>query len=90
MQRCISVYSVEQATLGVGKVYLTKEEREKANVIWRLVKQEEDEKYKPFSHNEIDEMVLANKLDPLLQELWEKRESLLVEDIKEKCKVSDT
>lgn len=88
--RYISVYSVEQATLGVGKVYLTKEEREKANEIWRLVKQEEDEKYKKFSHNEIDEMVLANKLDPTLQELWDKRESLLVEDIKEKCKVSDT
>ena len=81
---------MERATLGVGKVYLTKAEREKANIIWRLVKQEEDEKYKHFSHNEIDEMVLSNKLDPLLQELWEKRESLLVEeDFKEKCKVSD-
>ena len=80
------MYSVEQATLGVGKVYLTKEQREQANVIWKLVKQEEDEKYKPFSHNEIDEMVLANKLDPMLQELWEKRASLLVDDIK----VSDT
>ena len=81
---------MEQATLGVGKVYLTKEEREKANTIWRLVKHEEDERYKNFSHNEIDEMVLANKLDPLIQELWEKKESLSVEeDFKEKCKVAD-
>lgn len=90
--RYISVYSVEKATLGVGKIYLTKEEQDKANVIWRLVKQEEDEKYKMFSHNEIIEMIRANKLDQSLQELWEKRESLLVhvEDIKEKCKVSDT
>ncbi|CAH3030822.1 unnamed protein product [Porites evermanni] len=88
--RYISVYSVEQATLGVGKVYLTKEEREKANTIWRLVKHEEDERYKNFSHNEIDEMVLANKLDPLIQELWEKKKSLSVEeDFKEKCKVAD-
>ena len=81
---------MEQATLGVGKVYLTKEEREKANTIWRLVKHEEDERYKKFSHNEIDEMVLANKLDPLIQELWEKKKSLSVEeDFKEKCKVVD-
>ena len=81
---------MERATLGVGKVYLTKPEREKANIIWRLVKQEEDEVYRKFSHNEIDEMVLADKLDPLLQELWEKRESLLVDqDFKEKCQVSD-
>ncbi|XP_078365624.1 uncharacterized protein LOC144649903 [Oculina patagonica] len=88
--RYISVYSVEKATLGVGKVNLTKQERDKANVIWRLVKQQvEDEKYKKFSHNEIEEMVLANKLDPLLQELWEKRESLLVDDFAEKCKVSE-
>ncbi|XP_068698957.1 uncharacterized protein [Montipora foliosa] len=88
-RRCVSVYSVEQATLGVGKIYLTKEEREKANEIWKLIKQEDDEKYKTFSHNEIEEMVLADKLDPLLVELWEKKESLKVEDIKEKCKVSD-
>ena len=87
-QRCISVYSVEHATLGVGKIYLTKEEREKANEIWRLVKQEGDE-YKKFSRNEIEEMVLVNKLDPSLEELWKKRESLLEEDIKEKCKISD-
>lgn len=89
-QRLVSVYSVEKATLGVGKVNLTKPEREKANDIWRLVKQQgEDEKYKKFSHNEIEEMVLVNKLDPLLQELWEKKASLLVDDIAEKCKVSD-
>ena len=87
-QRSISVYSVEHATLGVGKIYLTKEEREKANEIWRLVKQEGDE-YKKFSRNEIEEMVLVNKLDPSLEELWKKRESLLEEDIKEKCKISD-
>lgn len=87
-RRCISVYSVEHATLGVGKIYLTKEEREKANEIWRLVKQEGDE-YKKFSRNEIEEMVLVNKLDPSLEELWKKRESLLEEDIKEKCKISD-
>ena len=75
--------------MGVGKIYLTKEEREKANEIWKLIKQEDDEKYKTFSHNEIEEMVLADKLDSLLVELWEKKESLKVEDIKEKCKVSD-
>lgn len=92
LQRYISVYSVEKATLGVGKIHLTQQEQDKANVIWRLVKQEEDEKYKMFSHNEIHEMIRANKLDRSLQELWEKRESLLVhvEDTKEKCKVSDT
>lgn len=89
-KRFISVYSIENATLGVGKNYLTKEEKEKANTIWRLVKQQgEEEKYKNFSHNEIDEMVLANSLDPLLKELWEKRESLLVDDFQEKSKVTD-
>ena len=87
-QRFISVYSVEQATLGVGKIYLTKEEREKANEIWEIVKQEGDE-YKKFSRNEIEEMVLVNKLDPSLEKLWKKGESLLVEGIKEKCKISD-
>ena len=83
---------MERATLGVGEVYLSKLERDKANEIWRLVKLQqlegEDEKYKKFSHNEINEMVLASKLDPLLQELWDKRESLLVDDFKEKCNVS--
>ena len=69
---------------------MTSEEQEKANVIWRLVKQQgEDERYKNFSHNEIDEMVLAKNLDPRLQELWDKRESLLVDDFKEKCNVTD-
>ena len=83
-QRYISIYSVEKATLGVGKVNLTDQERKKAHAIWRLVKQQgEDEKYKKFSHNEIEEMVLANKLDQLLQELWDKRESLLVDDFAE-------
>ena len=82
---------MEKATLGVGKVNLTESERKKANTIWRLVKQQQggDKKYEKISHNEIEEMVLANKLDPLVQELWEKRESLLVDDIAEKCKVSD-
>lgn len=89
-KRFISVYSIEYATLGVGKNYLTNEEKEKANIIWKLVKQQgEDEKYKNFSHNEIDEMVLAKNLDPRLQELWDKRESLLVDDFKEKCNVTD-
>ncbi|RMX45186.1 hypothetical protein pdam_00022662 [Pocillopora damicornis] len=88
--RFISVYSIEYATLGVGKNYLTNEEKDKANIIWKLVKQQgEDEKYKNFSHNEIDEMVLAKNLDPRLQELWDKRESLLVDDFKEKCNVTD-
>ena len=69
---------------------MTNEEKEKANIIWRLVKQQgEDEKYRKFSHNEIDEMVLAKNLDPLLQELWDKRESLLVDDFKEKNNVTD-
>ena len=69
---------------------MTNEEQEKANIIWRLVKQQgEDERYKNFSHNEIDEMVLAKNLDPRLQELWDKRESLLVDDFKEKCNVTD-
>lgn len=69
---------------------MTNEEKEKANIIWKLVKQQgEDEKYKKFSHNEIDEMVLAKNLDPRLQELWDKRESLLVDDFKEKCNVTD-
>ena len=69
---------------------MTNEEKEKANIIWKLVKQQgEDEKYKNFSHNEIDEMVLAKNLDPRLQELWDKRESLLVDDFKEKCNVTD-
>ena len=69
---------------------MTSEEQEKANVIWRLVKQQgEDERYKNFSHNEIDEMVLAKNLDPRLQELWDKRESLLVDDFKEKSNVTD-
>ena len=78
------------ATLGVGKVNLTKPEQEKADAIWRLVKQHGGgKKYEEFSRNEIEEMVLVNKLDPLLQDLWEKRESLRVEDIAEKCKVSD-
>ena len=85
------MYSVERATLGVGKNYLTTQEKEKAHTIWGLVKQRgEEEKYQKLSRNEIDEMVLANKLDPLLQELWEKRESLLVIDFTtEKCKVAD-
>ena len=69
---------------------MTNEEKEKANIIWKLVKQQgEDEKYKNFSHNEIDEMVLAKNLDPRLQELWDKRESLLVDDFKEKSNVTD-
>ena len=69
---------------------MTNEEKEKANIIWRLVNQQgEDEKYKKVSHNEIDEMVLAKNLDPLLQELWDKRESLLVDDFKEKNNVTD-
>ena len=69
---------------------MTNEEKEKANIIWKLVKQQgEDEKYRKFSHNEIDEMVLAKNLDPLLQELWDKRESLLVDDFKEKNNVTD-
>ena len=35
-------------------------------------------------------MVLTNKLDQLIQELWEKKKSLSVEeDFKEKCKVAD-
>ena len=69
---------------------MTNEEKEKANIIWKLVKQQgEDEKYKKFSHNEIDEMVLAKNLDPRLQELWDKRESLLVDDFKEKSNVTD-
>ena len=83
------MYSVEKATLGVGKVYLTPEEKKKAEEIWQLVKQEDDEKFKMFSHNEIEEMILVNKLDPLLQGLWEKKESLLLEDFKAKCKVSE-
>lgn len=78
---------MERATLGVGKVKLTKAEREKADDIWRLVKyQQGDKKYEKISRNEIEEMVLVNKLDPLVQDLWEKRESLQVDD---KCKVSD-
>ena len=69
---------------------MTNEEQEKANIIWRLVNQQgEVEKYKKVSHNEIDEMVLAKNLDPLLQELWDKRESLLVDDFKEKNNVTD-
>lgn len=88
--RYVSVYSVERATLGVGKVNLTKSEQEKADDIWRLVKhQGEDKKYEGFSRNEIEEMVLVNKLDPLLKDLWDKRESLLVDDIAEKSRVSD-
>ena len=80
---------MERATLGVGKVNLTKPEQEKADAIWELVKQQGgDEKYKKFSRNEIEEMILVNKLDPLLQDLWEKRESLRV-DMAEKCQVSD-
>lgn len=87
--RLVSVYSVEKATLGVGKVNLTKPEQDKADAIWGLVKQQGgDEKYKEFSRNEIEEMILVNKLDPLLQDLWEKQESLRV-DMAEKCKVSD-
>lgn len=81
---------MERATLGVGKVNLTKSEQEKADDIWRLVKhQGEDKKYEGFSRNEIEEMVLVNKLAPLLQDLWDKRESLLVDDIAEKSRVSD-
>ena len=80
---------MEKATLGVGKVNLTKPEQKKADAIWGLVKQQGgDEKYKEFSRNEIEEMILVNKLDPLLQDLWEKKESLQV-DMAEKCKDSD-
>lgn len=88
-QRCISVYSVEKATLDAGKISLTKEEQEKANEIWKLVKQEDDEYKDKFGRNEIEEMVLVNKLDPFLEDLWKKRESLVLDDIKEKCKISD-
>jgi len=77
------------ATLGVGKVNLTPTEQKKADGIWSLVKQGGDKKYEGISRNEIEEMVLVNKLHPLLQDLWEKQESLLVDDIAEKCKVSD-
>ena len=86
-QRFINVYSEEKAALGVGKVYLTAKEKEKADQIWKLVQREGNE-YLKFSRNEIQEAILADRLDPVLKELWEKESSLMAKDFSEKCRVS--
>lgn len=90
-QRFISVYSIEKNVLGVGKMCLTRDEQEQAEELWRLIKEARNPKFFNFSLNEIREMILADQLDPALQELWDSKHSLaLADDLSRKCRVEDT
>ena len=91
LQRFISVYSIEKSVLGVGKMRLTRDEQEQAEELWRLIKEGDNPKLFRFSLNEIREMILADQLDPALQELWDRKHSLaLADDLSRKCCVEDT
>ena len=60
--------------------------------LWSLIKEEGDPKYFNFSLNEIREMILAEKLDPALQELWDRKHStdtLLSDGFTRKCRMED-
>jgi len=88
-QRFLSVYTEATSAVADNKIPLTNEESRRSQEVWFLVCRMGGP-YSKYSHNEINEMVIANKLHPELQELLDKHQDVLANEFQLKCNVSET